>query len=311
MTSTQYASDSTIRIMPSRWPRTVFNRFSTACFFAVNSSLIIRIVPHPTRGGVLNSRVALPRTTKVQIMPVADRAKLPLRFALALGLAVGVLSACDSHAGRVGDNPRQVTVIGSGQVQGVPDTLTADVGIEFTAPDVTTAMNQTNDRQQAVINALVGAGMDRKNISTTAVTLQPQYSNPEPAGTANIAGYRATNAIEVKIHPTDAASKLLALIVSTGGDATRIRSVSYSIADDSQLVKDARARAFQDAKNRADQYAQLSGLQLGKVLSISEATGSTPTAGAPPAPPRAAFAVPLEPGQQTVSFSVTAVWELE
>jgi uncharacterized protein YggE len=76
-------------------------------------------------------------------------------------------------------------------------------------------------------------------------------------------------------------------------------------------VKDARARAFQDAKNRADQYAQLSGLRLGKVLSISEATGSTPTAGTPPAPPRSALAVPLEPGQQTVSFSVTAAWELE
>ncbi len=105
-------------------------------------------------------------------------------------------SACDKHnAAPPGANPRQVTVIGSGQVQGVPDTLTADVGIEFTAPDVTTAMNQTNDRQQAVINALVGAGVDRKNISTTTVNLQPQYSNPEPAGTATITGYRATNAI--------------------------------------------------------------------------------------------------------------------
>jgi hypothetical protein len=247
-------------------------------------------------------------------MPIATSAPRFVRRSIALaaaGLAV-MVSACDKHnVPPPAANPRQVTVIGSGQVQGVPDTLTADVGIEFTAPDVTTAMNQTNDRQQAVINALVGAGMDRKNIRTTAVTLQPQYSNPEPAGTATITGYRATNAIQVKIHPTDTASKMLALIVSTGGDATRISSVSYSIADDSQLVKDARARAFQDAKNRADQYAQLSGLRLGKVLSISEATGSTPTAGAPPAPPRAAFAVPLEPGQQTVSFSVTAVWELE
>ncbi|BBZ41903.1 SIMPL domain-containing protein [Mycobacterium conspicuum] len=229
----------------------------------------------------------------------------------AAGLIVVTLSACNKHdAPAPGANPRQVTVIGSGQVQGVPDTLTANVSIEFTAPDVTTAMNQTNDRQQAVINALVGAGLDRKYISTTTVNLQPQYSNPEPAGTATITAYRATNAIAVKIHPTDAASKLLALIVSTGGDATRISSVSYSIADDSQLVKDARARAFQDAKNRADQYAQLSGLQLGKVLSISEASGSPPVGG-PPAPPRSLAApVPLEPGQQTVSFSVTAVWEL-
>jgi uncharacterized protein YggE len=231
----------------------------------------------------------------------------------AIAVALAALAGCDSPTPEPapGANPRQVTVLGSGQVQGVPDTLTAGVGIEFTAPDVTAAMNQTNDRQQAVIDALVSAGLDRKNISTTEVTLQPQYGGPEPNGAAKITGYRATNAIEIKIHPTDTASRMLALIVGTGGDATRISSVSYSIADDSQLVKDARARAFNDAKNRADQYAQLSGLTLGKVLSISE-TGSTPAAGVPAAPQKAMpTAVPLEPGQQTVSFSVTAVWELD
>ena len=243
----------------------------------------------------------------VPIMAVTKRAGLTLRFALAFGLAVGALSACDSHAGRVGDNPREVTVVGSGQVQGVPDTLTADVGIQFTAPDVTAAMNQTNDRQQAVINAVTGAGVDRKDISTTGVSLQPQYDSSG----GSISGYRADNSIRVKIHPTDSASHVLAVIVGAGGDATRINSVSYSIADDSQLVKDARARAFQDAKNRAEQYAQLSGLKLGKVISISEASGGAATAA--PAPlPRSGMqaAVPLEPGQQTVSFSVTAVWQL-
>jgi uncharacterized protein len=229
----------------------------------------------------------------------------PAVLVVVLGLAAGV-SACDHDHDRVGDNPRQVTVVGSGHVQGVPDTLTADVGIEFTAPDVTAAMNQTNDRQQAVINALANAGADRKDISTTDVSLQPQYDN---AG-GTISGYRASNSIRVKIHPADAASKLLAVIVGTGGDATRINSVSYSIADDSQLVKDARAHAFQDAKDRAQQYAQLSGLGLGKIISISESSGGA----APPAPPVRGGAmpamVPLEPGQQTVSFSVTAVWEL-
>lgn len=247
-------------------------------------------------------------------MPIPPNARKLIRrsIALAAGLAVAALPACDKHsAAPPGANPRQVTVVGSGHVQGVPDTLTADVGIEFTAPDVTSAMNQTNDRQQAVINALVGAGLDRKDISTTTVTLQPQYGNAEPNGTAAITGYRATNAIRVKIHPTDAASHMLAIIVGAGGDATRITSVSYSIADDSQLVKDARARAFNDAKSRADQYAQLSGLRLGRVLSISEASGAAPPPSGPPAPPRAAAAVPLEPGEQTVSFSVTAVWELD
>lgn len=228
----------------------------------------------------------------------------------AAGLTIGAASACDEHSPPPpGANPRQVTVVGTGQVQGVPDTLTADVGIEFTGADVTSAMNQTNDRQQAVINALLGAGIDHKDISTTEVTVAPRYSNPEPSGTAAITGYRATNAIAVKIHPPDAASRLLALIVGAGGDATRIKSVRYSIADDSQLVKDARARAFNDAKSRADQYAQLSGLRLGRVLSISETAGNAaPSVGAPRAMPSM---VPLEPGQQTVNFSVTAVWELD
>jgi uncharacterized protein len=248
-------------------------------------------------------------------MPIATNTPRFVRRSIALaaaGLAVVTLSACDKHnAAPPGANPRQVTVFGSGQVQGVPDTLTADVSIEFTAPDVTGAMNQTNDRQQAVINALAAAGLDRKDIRTNQVTLQPQYGNPGPSGAAKITGYRATNGIEVKIHPTDVASRMLDVIVSTGGDATRISSVSYSIADDSQLVKDARARAFQDAKNRADQYAQLSGQRLGKVISISEGTGIAPVNGAPPAPPRGMAATPLESGQQTVSFSVTAVWELD
>lgn len=231
-------------------------------------------------------------------------ARLPVRLLLALAIAA-VASACDHDPEKVGHNPRQVTVVGSGHVQGVPDTLTADVSVEFVAPDVTAAMNQTNDRQQAVITALTGIGVQRKDISTTNVSLQPQY---DPTG-ATISGYRAANAIRVRIHPADSASRVLAVVVDTGGAATRINSVSYSIADDSQLVKDARSRAFQDAKDRAAQYAQLSGLGLGKIISISETSGGGPPPGVP-APRMMPSAVPLEPGQQTVSFSVTAVWEL-
>ena len=250
-------------------------------------------------------------------MPIAARAKLPTRLIVlvAAGLATLGLSACDAKSSSgpsiiptADPDTRQVTVVGSGEVQGTPDTLTANVSIEATAPDVTAAMNQTSDRMQAVVNALTNSGIDRSDISTTNVTLQPQYGGGD---NPTIIAYQASNSISVKIRNLNNASQTLGLIGSTGGNATRINSVSYAIDDDSQLVKDARTRAFDDAKDRAEQYAQLAGLTLGKVISISESAGTTPPTPMPAPMPRAAMeAVPLEPGQQSVAFSVTVIWEL-
>ena len=135
-------------------------------------------------------------------MPIAARAKLATRLIVlaAAGLVVAGLSGCDatSRSGpsiipTADPDTRQVTVVGSGEVQGTPDTLNANVSIEFTAPDVTAAMNQTSDRQQAVINALVNSGIDRSDISTTNVSLQPQYGGAGDNPT--ITGYRASNSI--------------------------------------------------------------------------------------------------------------------
>lgn len=222
----------------------------------------------------------------------------------AAALAVtAILSGCDKPP--VHSDARQVTVVGSGQVQGTPDTVTADASIEVVAPDVAAAMSQTNERQQAVIAALTGDGIDAKDISTTAVNLQPQYGDNQV-----VTGYRAGNTISVKIRRLDNASKALTDIVATGGNSARINSVSFSIEDDSKLVSDARARAFEDAKSRAAQYAQLSGMSLGRIISISEAPGSEPPRPAPVPAGAMASAVPLQPGEQTIGFSVTAVWEL-
>jgi uncharacterized protein YggE len=247
----------------------------------------------------------------VPAMPVAATRLARFAALVVAGLTAAGVAGCDSKTGPVsaaGKDTRQVTVVGNGRVKGTPDTLTTNVSIEFTAPEVTAAMNQTSERQQAVITALVDAGVDRKDISTTGVSLQPQYAASGETG--NIVGYRATNSIDVRIRDVSAAPRALALIVSSGGDATRINTVNFSIDDDSQLVRDARTRAFDDAKARAQQYAQLAGLKLGSVMSISE-TGTGPPPTPYPAPkPAMTEAVPLEPGQQTVGFSVTVVWQL-
>ena len=243
-------------------------------------------------------------------MFTAVRSKNLLVLAAA-GLTVA-LSGCDATSSPIAsatDNVRQVTVVGHGEVEGTPDTLTIDAGMEVTAPDAAGALNQTSQKQKAVIDALANSGIDRKDINTSQVSVQPQYAGGD--GTT-ISGYRATNTIDIKVRRLDSAPQVFGLIASNGGDATRINNVTLAIEDDSQLVREARSRAFNDAKSRAEQYALLAEMDLGKVISISEAPAPAPPTPFPSTRGGAAemAAVPIEPGQQTVGFSVTVIYEL-
>jgi uncharacterized protein len=220
--------------------------------------------------------------------------------------AVAFLSACDREptaSSTTGADNRLVTVIGSGQVQGTPDTMTIDMSIVTRAANGAAAMADAGARSQRLIDLLIQNGVDRRDIATANVTVQPRYGTDS----TDIVGYEASNTLKLTVRDLNSAPRVFGPI-ETAGDAARINSTSLSIDNDSQLVKDARARAFDDAKSRAEQYAQLAGVELGEVVSISE-TGGTP----PPVPmaeDRAAAAMPVEPGQQTVRFTVTVAWEI-
>src|ERR1700759_4240201 len=110
-------------------------------------------------------------------MPLHAWAKTPVRYLVlaAAGLTMAGLAACDSSSRPTPPSSdahvRQVTVVGAGKVQGTPDTVTVNASIEFIAPDATAAMNQTNERMSAVIDAVAAQGIDRKDVSTTQVSL--------------------------------------------------------------------------------------------------------------------------------------------
>jgi len=222
----------------------------------------------------------------------------------ALAGTAALLSGCGSSSSP--DPHRDVTVIGSGQVQGAPDTLNSDLGVEVTAQDVSTAISTASIRAKAVIDAMVAAGARREDIRTTDVSVQPQYNTDQ-----TVTGYRSSNTVHVVVRDLTKASAILGAATQAGGNDTRVNSVSFALDDDSKLLADARARAFADAKARAEQYAVLSGLKLGSVKTINETSSGANT---PPPIARnqlAAPDIPLEPGTQTVTFTVTVKWALD
>ncbi|WP_039880288.1 SIMPL domain-containing protein [Gordonia rubripertincta] len=241
------------------------------------------------------------------------RAVTPRRaglVALVVSALALTLAACGSDAAV--DQERSVTVVGSGQVTGVPDTLRADIGLESTAGDVTTALNETSEKVRTVTDAVVDAGVERKDVATQQVSVTPQYSSPVPGGSSQISGYVATNSIRVTIRDISKASTVLSAAATAGGDNTRISNVSFAIDDNSQLLKEAREAAFDDARGRAEQYASLAGDDLGKVLTIKETTSGQEQPASPGSFERdvAAAPVPIEPGRQELTFTVTVTFAL-
>nr|WP_194832707.1 SIMPL domain-containing protein [Nocardia sp. XZ_19_369] len=229
----------------------------------------------------------------------------------AAGAAMAIGTVLMTGCGTEDTGPeRHVTVVGSGQVRGAPDILNADLGVEVTAENVSAAIARANDKAKAMTDAVVGAGATREDVRTTDVSIQPQYSGG-PTGGDTVIGYRATNSVRVVVRDLTKASGVLDSAIKAGGNETRLRSVSFAIDDNSQLLADARARAFADAKARAEQYAVLAGVTLTEVDTITEASShDDDSASKMSAQDAAPQSVPLEPGTQTVTFTVKVTWGL-
>lgn len=206
-----------------------------------------------------------------------------------------------------------ITVSGAGQASGAPDVVRVTVGVRVVRETVDEALDAANAATEQVLAALDDAGIAAEDRQTRDFSINPEYGGDSANGGPQIVGYAVSNLVEAKIRQVDRAGAILTAVADAGGDATRIQGVSFALEDDGEQVAAAREAAFADARARAEQYAELAGVSLGGLIGITDVTVSTPrpaeTLGAEAA--RADSPVPIEPGAQQVTVSVTVRWALE
>ena len=198
-----------------------------------------------------------------------------------------------------------VLVSGTGQVLGMPDMLRADFGAEARGASVDEALQSANSALARIRDALVKAGVDRADMQTANVEIFPRYKR-----SSGISGYQVSHQLTVKIRQLDKAGATLSAAVDAGGNAARLSGVSFAIEDDSALLAEARKKAFNDAKAKAELYGQQAGRPLGQVVSVTETVREArPYANAQLASAEAlASALPVEPGRQQLAVTVTVEW---
>jgi hypothetical protein len=201
-----------------------------------------------------------------------------------------------------------ITVTGTGKVTGTPDTLRISLTVSATSPSVDTALRRANKSAKAVQDALLTKGVAAKDLQTSNVSIQPNYTQKGQPD-----GYVVTESLTAAVRDLDKAGATISAAVDAGGDAVRVDGVSFSLEDTSGLIAGARTGAVDDAKAKAQQYAKAAGKSLGDVQSISEVvTSPTPQyyATGLAYDTQAAGAVPLQAGSQDVSVQVTVVYAM-
>ncbi len=200
-----------------------------------------------------------------------------------------------------------------GETKVVPDIAIVSAGVVTQAVDAGAAMRENAARMSRIMAALKAAGIADKDIQTQSIGLSPQYryaNNEAPV----IIGYQASNTISVRFRDIGKAGTVLDILVRQG--ANQINGPTLTL-DNPEAAQDAARRAAVRAlRARASLYADATGLQIKRIVSINESVDYSPGP-QPTMMARGAMAdgaapkTELAAGEQSVGVTLNAVFELQ
>jgi uncharacterized protein len=230
----------------------------------------------------------------------------PATAALAQANASSALSAIE-QTGPV------VTLSVTESVDAAPDKATVNTGVETRALTAKDAMALNAAKIDQLTAALLKAGIERKDVQTSGINLNPQYdyADRKDGQGPRFIGYQANNMLTVMIRKLDKAGETIDAMVNAG--ATNINGPAFGITDTTRLEEQARAKAVKTAATRATFYAQAAGYRSARLLAISETGEPAPPVIYPQARMLAAPAqdTKIEPGQLSTSITLNFRYMLE
>jgi len=159
-----------------------------------------------------------------------------------------------------------IAISGEGKVTGIPDIAAIEVGLVTEKKDVASAQKENTLKMNRLIKNLKNLGIEDKDIQTSYYNIYPQYDWPD--GKQVLRGYQVNQSVSVKIRNLD---KIGDILTAAGeGGANQVSGLSFNIDDPEKLRQEARIKALENAKEKADALAKVAGVKLGKVVSFSE-----------------------------------------
>ncbi|NNN10144.1 MAG: SIMPL domain-containing protein [Acidimicrobiaceae bacterium] len=228
---------------------------------------------------------------------------------VALALLSVVLSSVALGRPTSSKSPSTITVTGSGTVKGTPDTVSFQIGVSTAAASAADALSETNTRVRGLVASLRASGVAASDLQSSGLNIYANYNNR-----GNVTGFTASNNLDVTMHSINKAGAAIDAAARAAGNGVQLNGLSFSISNQSQLLKKARIAAMDNAYLEASQVAQAGGASVGSIVHITdqENVSSPPvfykTSGSTAA---GLGSVPIEAGSQSVNVQVTVVYSLK
>jgi len=222
----------------------------------------------------------------------------------------GVIALAIPANGAGTSTDRYITLTGVGTISVVPDAVRFNATVSVLGSTNAAALSSASKSAAAVRAALKDKGIAVKDIRSANISVYPEYTWTQEAGT-KIIGYRASQTFDVLIRKASDAGTIIEAVVTAGGDNVQLGGVIPTTLNPAAATEEARAAAVANAKSKATSYAKLLGTSIGKVLSLEEQSSPVYSSPFPMAKAGiAADAVEIDLGEQDVTVTITVRWAL-
>jgi len=202
-----------------------------------------------------------------------------------------------------------ITVSGRAETKQRSQVASFTAGVSVTKDDKTEAVNEVNSKIETILEDVKDFGIDGDDLKTQNINISQMDERYYDEGVqkSRPGQWRVSNNVVITLRDVDKASDLADLLSQSG--ATNVYGPNFRVEDTQEAETGLMKDAVDNAREKAEELAEASGSTLGKVISVTEGTSTTPIFRTLEA--GGGGGAPIEPGSSSVAKTVTVIFELK
>ncbi len=166
------------------------------------------------------------------------------------------------------EGKNSITISGLGKIEAKPDIGVVNLGVVSQATTVAPAQKENTDKMNKITKAMKDLGIEEKDLKTANYNIYPRYDYND--GRQRLIGYEVNQSLEVKIRDLDKVGQILSKAAELG--ANQVGSLNFTFDDPEDLKVQARKKAINNAKEKANVLAGQLNVKLIRILGFSESS---------------------------------------